>query len=150
MTTMPRHEIESSSRFLRVNVVAIAFRAGLEALETFQTALSLDPGAACWALMSEPDALKLRSQWEERPSSAILIARESPDEVLDVACHLLALRPEGPIAVLLANFPPRKGILPVSSHKAEAETIRRLESAHPEVQVHIHRPDWLRRPPRIR
>lgn len=137
-------------RLLDVSVVAIAFRSGLEAAETFQTALALDTKAKCLALVSSAEAERIRASWPDEPERALLIFRTETDEGAKLACELIERLPDGPVAVLLANLPAPRGFLAVSRKKSDAELIRRLESAHPDVQVHLHSAEWLRRPPRIR
>lgn len=138
----------TGERLLRVPVIGLAFRAGLEAVETYQTALALDPGAKCWAVVANGEIASIRTAWQDAPDSALLIIRSPADAALDLACDLLKDLPSGPSALLLANLPPQRALFP--SKKYAPEAIRRLEQSHPDLQVHLHSADWLRRPPRIR
>lgn len=140
--------MRSDDLLLQIPVIGLAFRPGLEAVETFQTALSLDARAMCWAIVSDGDAQAVRSAWQDRPDSCLLIAHADIDAALGIACELLATLPPGPAALLLANLPAQRSLFP--SKKYVPEAIRRLEESHSDLQVHLHSAEWTRRPPRIR
>ncbi|MCW5936688.1 MAG: hypothetical protein KIT11_05220 [Fimbriimonadaceae bacterium] len=140
--------MKPDDRLLRVPVVALGFRPGLEMVETFQTALALDPKAKCWAIVSNGDAQVVRDAWQADPDSTLVIIRAERDAALGVACELLETLAPGPAALLLANLPAHRSLLP--SRKYAPESIRRLEESHPDLQVHLHCAEWLRRPPRVR
>lgn len=136
-----------SSQLLDVSVVGLAFRSGLDTIETFQTALNLHPNAKCWAVVTNEEAEKVRENWADLDHSALLIVRAAVEESADLAWEMLNRLPEGPVAVLLANLPTKRRWLP---HRGAAKLVRHLESAHEDVQVHLHRAEWLQRPPRLR
>jgi hypothetical protein len=134
---------------LRVSVVGLAFRAGLEAAETFGTARLLDPEARCVAVVPPSERLALQALWPAQAASALLLIIVEPDEALVAACDVLGSLPPGPVAVLLANPPMPTGALP-QNRRLTTEVVRRLERCRPDVQVHLYSEDWLRRPPRVR
>jgi hypothetical protein len=129
-------------------VIGLAFRSGLESVETFQTALALDPNARCWAIVPNGDVEAVRGAWQDSAESALLIIRSPSESALGVAAELLQDLPAGPAALLLANLPPQTGLF--SSKRYAPEAIQRLHESRPDLQVHVHSADWLRRPPRIR
>lgn len=135
-------------RLLRVPVIGLAFGPGLEAAETFQTALSLDPNAQCWAIVSDGDARAVRNEWPDGPDATLVIVHAEKDSALGVACELVESLPSGPVALLLADLPIQRARF--ASRKHTGDVIRRLEESHPDLQVHLHNAAWLRRPPRIR
>lgn len=140
--------MRSADHLLNVSVVGLAFRAGLEAAETFQTALNLDPKARCWAIVSADEAPLVRAGWEGGGLSSLLIIQSSAEHSAELAWEMLHALPEGPVAVLLANLPVKsRGFLP---NRRAAKLVRYLESAHHDLQIHLHRAEWLRRPPRLR
>lgn len=133
---------------LRVPVIGLSFRPGLESVETFRTALALDPDAKCWAVVGNGEVGAIRNAWQDAPDSALLIVRSPADAALGLACELLRGLPSGPAALLVANLPPQRALFPSKKHAPEA--IRQLLEAHSDLQVHLHTAEWLRRPPRIR
>lgn len=133
---------------LRVPVVALAFVPGLETVETFQTALAVDPKAKCWAIVANADADAVRSAWQDSPESSLLIVRWGTEQPLSLAAEMLQSLPPGPVALLLANLPPQRRFF--SSKRYAQESIQRLGECRPDLQVHVHSADWIKRPPRIR
>lgn len=133
---------------LHVPVVGLAFQPGPEAVETLQTARALDPSARCWAVVTEPEVPAVRSEWSDCDEAALLIVRAKTEDAVTVACDLLTLVPPVPTALLLANFPPQRGLF--KSRRFGEEVIHRLQLCHADLQVHVYSADWRRRPPRLR
>jgi hypothetical protein len=138
----------ANQSLLHVPVIGLVFKPGPEAVETMQTARTLDPRARIWAVVTDVDVPSVRSEWRDCDDAALLIVHAPSEQAVDAACELLALVPSGPAALLLANFPPQRGFF--KSRRFNEDVVRRLQTGHADLQVHVYSPDWIRRPPRLR
>lgn len=140
---------EKGRQNLKVRVVALAFAPGPEAAATFGAALSIDASALCAAIVPSSEAESLRREWHGADDQCLSIFHLLDEEPIDLAVQLLTLLPRGPVAVLIANFPPLTGFKAVFEARSRADTIRRLARARPDIQVQVFDNSWRRRPPRV-
>lgn len=130
---------------LRVQIVALTFEPGPTANGTFTAARQIDPAALCVAVLKDDQCRQVRADWQDDETGRLHIIHQMSLDPVDVAIRVIQLQPKGPLALLMANFPPA-GLL---AARSRAETVRRLTSARPDIQLLPYDPNWKVRLPRI-